>query len=469
MRRSVPGDPAYPQGHVRAAVGTESFRPVAKCIDCIPATFHTHEVTRRMKTAIIVEYLHARGGTQRQALELAHGLLRRGHSVVLFTGWLDRSACFPDKLGGLTIHAVHEHSPDATSPEGPSPLLSRVPESARTTARAAGLNYAAQYLKMRSSTSRLVALIERNADGIDVLNPHDFGPAIWAASEVGHDRALPVVWQCNDPLLRWTNPATPIARIARDLLLRADRHRVRHPAAITVLDHRVARVVEDRHGGSPIVVRSGVDVMRFAALPPRDPIRDRLALPSNAIVALVLTLLDSDHRRVEDAIRAHAMLPPDNWLLLAAPAPTPDYGYAALVTATLNASPARNRIVWRREPFQSDDELLCFMAASDLLVFPNVKQTWGLAVMEAAAAGLCVLVSDQAGASEVLVHDESALIFRGGSALDLARHWKHAAEDAVLRARLARAGQLAIADRFTWDDFASHYATILGNATHAGT
>jgi glycosyltransferase involved in cell wall biosynthesis len=49
-----------------------------------------------------------------------------------------------------------------------------------------------------------------------------------------------------------------------------------------------------------------------------------------------------------------------------------------------------------------DDELLAHFAAADAFVFPNELQTWGLAPLEAIAAGTPVVVSRGAGVHEVL-------------------------------------------------------------------
>ena len=49
-----------------------------------------------MRITIIVEYLHARGGTQRQALELTKHLMEVGNDVTVFTGLFDRNKCFPE-------------------------------------------------------------------------------------------------------------------------------------------------------------------------------------------------------------------------------------------------------------------------------------------------------------------------------------------------------------------------------------
>ncbi|MEK7541994.1 MAG: glycosyltransferase family 1 protein, partial [Patescibacteria group bacterium] len=56
-----------------------------------------------MKIAMIVRRLNVRGGTQRQALELARELQRRGHRIRIYTFVYSREDCFGDLLEGLAV------------------------------------------------------------------------------------------------------------------------------------------------------------------------------------------------------------------------------------------------------------------------------------------------------------------------------------------------------------------------------
>lgn len=417
-----------------------------------------------MRVAVIVEYLHARGGTQRQALALAEELQALSHDVHVITGVWNPDACFPEITRNIQVTAVHQVSgpPHAAVPAW---RLSKPYRGIRYMGRLLGLPYVLNYRAMRASTDRLRALLESMVSSFDVLNPHDFGSAAWAAAEVGRKHRLPVVWQCNDPLLRWDRPAWS-ARPLREALVHVDRLRVRSVNYATVLDTRVAKAVAERYKFQPIVVRSGVDIARFRHLPAQTAARRALGLPEDERVALVLTLLNSPHRRVEDAIASHARGPADVRLLLAAPAPDLS-GYAGIVAKAIEASPARERITWLRQPLRGETALQELYAASDALIFPNMQQTWGLAAIEAAAAGLPVVISDGAGASEVLCDGDTAVIFRGGDVDDLTKRMETLwADDAARRALGARA-RAAVQATFSWrryaTDMVQHFTAAMEN------
>lgn len=401
-----------------------------------------------MNITLLVEYLTERGGTARQALELARHLQDLGHGVQILVGVWDRAACFPDLSRDLRIHAASEiqHSAKAAAPHSPwRPLL-------RFGARASGAVYAASYAVMRKSYRRLAALAAQHATDSAILNPHDAGPAAWVAADITRRCGIPTVWQCNDPLWRWEHPQ-PTAKPMLAWLTHCDRQRVRGIQAITVLDTQVGAVVRQRFRCQPQVVHSGVDLQSFAELPDMAIARAQLGLPPTCRVSLVLTNLNSSHRRVEDAIDSHARGPRDVYLLLAAPVLSGNT-YAAQIAARVGKSLARDRIMWRRQPLSGEQELRTLFAASDLFIFPNTPQTWGLAPVEAAAAGLAVVVSDGAGVSEVFAADDTAFIYRGGDVDALTAVLEKAWSDTPARQALAARGRAFVQASLSWRKYA---------------
>ena len=414
-----------------------------------------------MNVAILVEYLNERGGTQRQALELARHLGQSGHRATVYTRLWHREACFPEITAKLHVRAADEIS----ARPRPPPVASRARRAARTLARSTGLVYLANYATMRQSAANFLTLCAGSVQDCDVLNPHDFGAAAWVAAELGKTRHIPVVWQCNDPLLRWGH-APPMARPLQRWLVNLDKRRVVGINQTTVLDHRVAAVVQARHGGTPVVVRSGVELERFANLPAQAAARQRFHVAIDARVALVLAMLNSPHRRVEDAIASHAQGPEDVVLVLACPA-APSAPYADVVAQQIAASPARDRIVWLRQHLHSDDDLGALLACADVLIFPNVQQTWGLAAIEAAAAGLPVVISDGAGASEVFRNHETAFVYPGGDADALTATLQRVWDDAALRKQVAVRGCAMVRQSLSWQKYTTAMLRVFDSVRSA--
>jgi glycosyltransferase involved in cell wall biosynthesis len=85
--------------------------------------------------------------------------------------------------------------------------------------------------------------------------------------------------------------------------------------------------------------------------------------------------------------------------------------------------------------FLNQREIAKAYAAADCLVLPSYsRETWGLVVNEAMAGGLPCVVSDQCGCAEDLVAPiDPSLVFRMGSADDLARAIRHVIDRAPSR------------------------------------
>lgn len=97
----------------------------------------------------------------------------------------------------------------------------------------------------------------------------------------------------------------------------------------------------------------------------------------------------------------------------------------------------------------SDAQLEDLYRAADVFALPSTKEGFGLAVLEALAAGVPAVVSDLDVFRGFLDHGASALLAPAGDAPALARALVRVARDPGLAGRL-RAGGLAVARRHTW-------------------
>ena len=120
--------------------------------------------------------------------------------------------------------------------------------------------------------------------------------------------------------------------------------------------------------------------------------------------------------------------------------------------AELRASVARlgigNRVHFTgRVPW---DELLSRLKNSDVMLFTTIgPEAMARTVMEAMAAGLLVIGTQQGGQGEMLFDGENALAFEAGNPLGLADCIARVLDQPPLRHRLARAGQQMVLEQFT--------------------
>jgi glycosyltransferase involved in cell wall biosynthesis len=85
------------------------------------------------------------------------------------------------------------------------------------------------------------------------------------------------------------------------------------------------------------------------------------------------------------------------------------------------------------------EQVSVWLRKSRALVFPSLcYETQGLVVLEAAAQGVPALVSDRCAAQDLVKDGVTGLVFRHGSATDLASKMKLLMDDPDLAARLGR-------------------------------
>jgi glycosyltransferase involved in cell wall biosynthesis len=314
-------------------------------------------------------------------LELALALRRFGHEVTI--------ACHDFAPGTEYGNASREVEVRCVREGVVEPFTSRASELSR------------QWLGM-PKVARLVP------DGVDVVNAHESlglrGGRI-AAGRLG----VPLVWTRNDETIyeRGVMPeetifgsGSPPSRLVRRLVGRSYRRDAARAAEIVVLDSRNARMVERSYARQARIVRSG-PAERFFAAPERGPARRWLGVPDGAFAAVGVGIL-YPHRRFEDLIEAVALLPPEAgvhaWIIGSDHA---DSAYADRLERLIDELHLGERVSLRRRSV-SDDELQQAYAAADAFVFPNQRQTWGLAPLEALAGGTPAIVSAGAGVHEVI-------------------------------------------------------------------
>lgn len=112
----------------------------------------------------------------------------------------------------------------------------------------------------------------------------------------------------------------------------------------------------------------------------------------------------------------------------------------------------------------TDERLHHWYRSADALVFPSLKEGWGLAVLEAQSAELPVVTSDITVLREYLTDGVDALLTAAGNLIDLARGMRAVMSDAALRQRLIAGGQ-QVAPRFTWERAAAAHEVLYRSLT----
>jgi glycosyltransferase involved in cell wall biosynthesis len=148
--------------------------------------------------------------------------------------------------------------------------------------------------------------------------------------------------------------------------------------------------------GRPVeIIPSSVELDRFRPEVDGDAVRRQLGLEGRRVVGFTGRLVP--HKGVDDLLRALVRLPDDVALLVVGRGP--DLGALDALARHLGVA---ERV--RFCPRVSDAELPSYFRAADLFAFPSTNRLegFGLAVAEALASGLPVVVADIPGVREVI-------------------------------------------------------------------
>jgi D-inositol-3-phosphate glycosyltransferase len=337
-----------------------------------------------MKIALVHDHVGGQaggGGGVRQMLELALALRTLGHEAII--------ACHDFIPGTEYGNASREVEVRCVREGVVEPFTRRMAEMRRL------------WIGM-PKVARLVP-----AD-VDIVNAHET-LALRAGRIAAARTGAPLVWTRNDETVyeRAVIPDETIfgsrslpARLVRSLAGVSYRRDARRAQAIVVLDSRNARMVERAYGRKASIVRSG-PAERFFSPPERGQARRRLGVSNEVFLAVGVGIL-YPHRRFEDLIEAIALLPGDaDVRACIIGSDHADPAYADRLERLIDERGLRERVELRRQSV-SDDYLQQAYAGADVFVFPNQRQTWGLAPLEALAAGTPAIVSSGAGVHEAI-------------------------------------------------------------------
>ena len=93
-------------------------------------------------------------------------------------------------------------------------------------------------------------------------------------------------------------------------------------------------------------------------------------------------------------------------------------------------------------------------ADADVFCLPSVEEGFGMAVLEAMASGLPVVVSDQVGAADVVEHDTSGMIVPVNDAEALTSALSRLVRDAEARRSMGAKARNAVEALSGWDQYA---------------
>lgn len=412
-----------------------------------------------MKIAMLVYSLNRIGGIAKHVLYLSRELAAMGHQVTVWSVEYNKDLCYPELTNGLDIQALRPAAHLRTIGATQKPPGIRM------------LAYLWELWKFYQDQHRLCLVMP---GGYDVVNAH--GNMIsWAAAAYKRRHGTPVVWMCNDfvPVASHryeviSNAWDRMKHIAKKSLCfpfaQYDQAAVREMDKIAVLSEQVKSQMMEHYGVNPIVVRAGVDSLRFGR-GGGQKVRARYRVRDSTFLLLTVCVL-MPRRRIEDVIRAIRILVEEGldvaYLVIGRTSHSP--AYTQFVQAEVAACGLGDRVRFVDEV--SEEELVdCYHACDAFVWVADERQSWGMAGMEAMAAGKPVIVSRANGLAEVLENGKTALLVTPRSPGAIADAVKRLMGDPALANSLANQGQRLVRESYSWRKNAQAMLDLFHEAT----
>jgi glycosyltransferase involved in cell wall biosynthesis len=404
---------------------------------------------------VVQGYSPAVGGTEIQIQRVSEELVRQfGDRVTVFTSDCYNAGGFVDPLarrmpaGNQEINGVQVRRFKAFNLAGP------VLKPLQWLAFRLGLPFN-EYLRVWYSGPHLpgMAAAVRTWQG-DVVSAASF-PLLhmFTALDAAVKSGKPVIFAGSQhPEDRWGYDRPMIARA------------IRHANAyIAMTGYEAAHVL--KRGAQPdriTVIGNGVDPAEFETCT-REDSRERLGLPLDAPVIGFIGQLGR-YKGVDTLLQAMPVVwqgAPDTWLLVAGARTSFQPQLQAIVDGM--TAEQRGRIVWRLD-FPEVEKAGMF-SALDVLAYPSGYESFGIAFLEAWAAGKPVIGCQRGAVPWVVEADVDGLLVEWKNAQALAR----AAITLLANPNAARAmgeqGKMKVLAKYTWPVIARQFREVYARAT----
>lgn len=288
----------------------------------------------------------------------------------------------------------------------------------------------------------------------DVIHSHDW-MTMWIQSGIRKNNIKKIATINDVP------PRFDKSMINR-LKLYLDRYASSRLDAITVLDKRNNSLVTSWlqvDSKKVFIIRSGVDKKKYLQFIPRSDIRKQLHISAKSKIVISANIL-SPHRRFEDIITAISIISKSyNVIFILLSTLNANVQYANKLKLLIKTLNIHDRVIIINK-FLTDKERMEFLHASDMLVFPNYPQTWGLTVLESLALGVPVIVSRGSGVSDILHDKVDSLLYDPGNIKQLTNAIEYYIKFDSIRRMIATKGKDYVLSTFTWETYAQAMETL---------
>ena len=200
------------------------------------------------------------------------------------------------------------------------------------------------------------------------------------------------------------------------------------------------------------IIPIGIDLAAYEHLPPREALNERYPMINRRKVILFLGRL-SFKKGLDVAVSAFADVARDRddlFLIIAGP----DDGVRSGIERRIKALGMADRSLFTGMVQGTEKNMI--LAGSSVFLLPSQSENFGITVVEAAACGIPVVISDRVNVSPDFKDAEAGLV-AAPNAEAFARHLRFLLENPLRAEEIGRRGAALVHQRFTWDALSDLY------------
>jgi glycosyltransferase involved in cell wall biosynthesis len=429
-----------------------------------------------LKTIIIHSHLDGRGGSQRYVLEIAENLKKLGCKPDIFAYEYNKLKCYPELVTGLNIYSLVSNSNNNDINKESLSFQVEIKKQFKKSFLynlfiLFGVDYVLESyrnMKIAKKLTQLILTIQNEKKiKYDIIFAHEEPLSIWTAIELKKKTKMPLYWFCYDTIEKWFidwKSKKIYQNWFRKLLLQKlfflnDIYKVRkYVDKIAVLDQNMQKRVERLYKITPKIRRGGISSNLIDQACNSNYLNEKYQVSVNkTIISTVSRFVE--YRRIHDILAMFESLDKqlqrEIFIYINAPITNMRYYHHCLSEFDDLLKNNPNIVIDLNYP-ASDKELYGIYNSTDIFIFPNEKQTWGHAPLEAIAFNAVSVISDGAGISEVF-SGISPTIYQKGNIRELKIIVEKLIRNRELRQKYAAQQKEYLKANLSWEKICSIY------------
>ena len=211
------------------------------------------------------------------------------------------------------------------------------------------------------------------------------------------------------------------------------------------------------------IIPNGIDLSEYANLPPKGTFKRKFGIPEDKKVILYLGRIHRS-KGVDLLIKAYAYLiekvgNKDAVLVIAGP----DDGYLNDAKALAYSLRVSDSVMFVG-PLYGKDKLAAYVD-SDIYVLPSRYEIWGLTILEAYACGKPVIASNVGGPKDLVLDNETGLLFETGNFRELAERIMHLLNDENKCVEMGKKARKLVEQKYSIENVVKRLENIYSEVT----